>query len=120
MSTTELHLQSVLDLARSTLAVPIADHDAFIAAVDEYLSAFEQFVGEATELREQIGSERFSRYRPALEQLFTAHTEIQLRSEAAQNAVAGELGELRRRASALRSYIDTLPASISIVGKTKG
>lgn len=107
-------------LADEAIAVPEGEHDRFIELVDVYLAAFELFVAEATDLRSRIGEEKFSVHKPALEQLYALHQQLQDRSEQARAAVTGELGGLRRRSTILRSYIDTLPDRISIVGKVKG
>lgn len=120
MTDDSLDISLLLERAEQAVAVPEGEHDRFIELIDLYLEEFERFVARASELRAAIGDERFAVHKPMLEQLFAIHQKLQQRSETARSAVAGELGGLHRRSTILRSYIDTLPARISIVGKVKG
>ena len=87
--------------------------DAFISCVEQYLSAFRQWI-DAFDGDSQETQARQTKL------LQTKHDEILLRAKEAAAGTMQNLKGLRQRGKALVSYIDTLPKQISRTKVKKG
>lgn len=112
-------LESLISLAEKVLECPVEERDSFIEQVDSYLNALESW---RTDIEEKMASQ--SELPPSLrervELLNSRHQELMRRADFERQALTAEMGEAKKKASALRAYVDRFPQRITIAGKRKG
>lgn len=111
-------LSALIEHAREIVAIPAEELEAFVQQVDVYLETLELW-------REDVVSKTppsavADLIRAKVGELQTLHAEVLQRADSAKERVRGEIGDVQRRASVLKSYVDTLPSRISLVGKKEG
>jgi hypothetical protein len=107
--------------ARSVLSFG-ADTPRFIAAVEQYLQHFDAWQsaitgGDAPSFSAPSEKEAF---RKLLTDFSRVHQQVADEAGSCRDQVASKLGDIRRRAHVLRSYIDQYPSRITITGKREG
>lgn len=101
------------------------DIEGFIAATESYLTRFEEWQsqpGTSALLSESsnLSADEKAKLREELAGLNAVHQELISRADKEKNRVGSAIGEVHRRATGLKKYIDIYPASVSITGKRQG
>lgn len=112
----------VIDLADQALAEPPGEVDKFLQRSDRYLKALELWrleIGAAGDGGLEKHPQR-DQLMALIEKLNTRHAEVVRRSQELKDEVAHELSAMRKRASALKAYIDRFPKRVTITGKRQG
>ncbi len=111
-------LKSLTAQAGAIVAIPEDDLVAFVEQVDVYLAALDSWREDV--VRQAPAPAIAEQIRANVGALQGLHADVLKRADAAKERVRGEIGDVQRRASALKSYVDTLPSRISLVGKKEG
>lgn len=115
-------LSYLVALAREALIVSIDREELFVEKVTAYLEQFESW-RTGIEQQGDSGEESIlssEECRPQLELLQKLHQEVLSRATVQRDLVAHQLGEIHRRAQALKKYVDRYPSRITIAGKREG
>lgn len=119
-------VQRLIVLAREALASSNEDSvEDFVVRIESYLQELESWQKEASQnnpLKEDSGlsDEERGVLRDAISELDQVHRELMAGTEQTKDGVGAAMGDLHRRSSGLKKYIDTQPSRISITGKRKG
>ncbi|MCB0322333.1 MAG: hypothetical protein KDD69_02135 [Bdellovibrionales bacterium] len=122
----EAEVHELIAKAKAALALTGSPElELFVARTGEYLDALEQWqqaMAQQNPLVEPsaLTPEAKESFRRSVEALNQVHQELMDRAGAAKEEVGQQMGEVHRRASGLRKYIDSGPSRITITGKRKG
>ncbi|MCC6953279.1 MAG: hypothetical protein IT290_04105 [Deltaproteobacteria bacterium] len=125
MSENAPSVEQLIQLARRALELPVDEAASLVAALEDYLQAFDSWqlalsgtnpLAPDSPLSE---SERDS-FRSSVQQLETLHRAVLELAQNNRDRVYNQMGGVRKRAQALRAYIDKYPSRITIAGKREG
>ncbi len=114
----EANLDELCELGRAALDVDAKEIDTFLDALGVYLEGVDSWRAEV-EARPGEG-EMPESVRARFENLNVLHQQLLARADASKAFVASEMGEMHKKAGALRIYIDRFPQRITIAGRRKG
>ena len=100
----------------SILTIPVIsedDSDLFVGALDKYLRILESVEEEIKNHPERVSKELGKL-------IIETHESVTARAEYEKNGVLQRMSELHRRSVMLRTYVNKLPARISITGRRQG
>ena len=107
--------------AREVLSLG-ADTPRFIDAVEKYLQHFDawQSAVAGVDAPSFVSPADKESFRKLLAGYAAVHQQVTEKASSSRDEVASKLGDIRKRAHALRSYIDQYPSRITITGKREG
>ncbi len=114
----EQNIRALIALAEKAIADESAGTDVFLESVAHYILALEDWranvapEGEATRVDEPS--------RLALGELNEIHHRLLARANELKQSLVSEMGEAKKKAGALRAYVDRFPQRITITGKREG
>lgn len=111
------NIRRLITLAETALASEAGEVDGFLTAVGNYITALEDWrakIGDAT--AKDVDAD----IRALLEELNGVHTKLLSSGDRLKAGLVHEMGENKKKATALRAYVDRLPQRITIAGRRKG
>ncbi len=122
-------LEAVTELIRSAASALaeecLVDAELFVERVDTYLQKLESWQAEIREVNPFAGNSLLSErekeeLRLRIEELNEKHQLLMTRASSVKDDVGEKMGDLHRRSSGLKKYVDTFPPRITIAGKREG
>lgn len=119
-------VEKLIALAREALLHTGEDAiESFVVTVGTYLEELESWQSEVAEKnplgeKSAFPEEEKEALRSLVSELNEIHQQLMSRTEETKDQVSAAMGDMHRRASGMRKYIDKLPPRISITGKRKG
>ena len=113
----EQNIRALISLAKRAEADEAVGTDPFVESVGEYIRALEEWrVKLAPEGQTPLDESS----RQALVELNEIHQRVLTQANEMKQGLVGEMGEAKKKASAIRAYVDRFPQRITIAGKRKG
>jgi len=119
-------VRKLLSLAQAALIVyNEGDLDSYVGKTNEYLSQLEswqQQIAGNNPLAEgsPLADAEKNELRTLLQSLNEIHQQLMKHAVDARDHVGIEMGDLHRRATGMKKYLDVLPQRITIAGKRQG
>lgn len=112
------NIRRLIRLATEALLAEQKDVDTFLAGIGEYLTSLEEWRTKFAEVSptEEVDAET----RAALTELNEIHQKLLQGGDQFRKKLTQEMGDNKKKASALRAYVDRFPQRITIAGKRKG
>lgn len=119
-------LKTLVGYADAALAIDSAvEADRFLDAISLYLAELESWQREV-QLEKPLAPDSLLSdgekvaFRADVERLIALHQKLLQHAGLAKEEVGQRMGELHKKATGLKKYVDTLPARITIAGKREG
>ena len=125
MSDSPVTVSVLLALARRTLELPQEDAAALVAALEEYLEAFDRWQSALQGNNplapdSPVPAAEREAFRSQVEALEVDHRAVLELAQQNRDRIHTQMGGMRKRAQALKAYIDRYPSRITIAGKREG
>ena len=121
----ELSPVKLTALGQRLLAIPQDQIEQLLESLEAYLADFDVWQSRVTAIN-PLGDESSlsqaarAALRSELEELSTVHRQVLDVAQQNRDRVHARIGDVRKRAQALKAYIDRYPSRITIAGKREG